>query len=184
MKKSIIAIMLSAALLAGCGGTASSTETNPETTPVAETSSEEGQFTADLLVYTNQSGRTFQDLVAHMDSSECTPDVLQRYYFNAYYPLYSQDTDTTKTFAYIIFDDYENVPEEYGQYVGCRLSYDKTIKTYVLLSESGHGTIDDGSGLCTPDFQCYFADLETQTIEFAYDVSDFDEIDMEYVVEW
>lgn len=178
MKKLIIAITLSAALLAGCGGSSSSAEPTQEAT--ASSSKEGYGIDVDLIVTYNPSGREFRNLVAHIESTELSEDLLSAYYFKVLMPEHSAIEDDTIVDAYLIFDDMTGkFPEEYGDFLGCKLSANGSIETYVYLIQDEDGRIRTNSFLCTSDYQLFFVNSDEKNIELSYTAADFDEDEKE-----
>lgn len=181
MKKLIIAIAVISVIASGCGGTSTAPESAaPATT--SESSASEYGIDVDLVVSQNKSGRTIENLVAHCNSTECTPELLKAYYFNAYLPEANSFQDDTIVKAYLIFDDLTGtIPAEYGEYVGCEL-WTGYAYTYVCMNQKDNGLFET-TEYFTPDWCSYVVDEDAGTFELYSNIDDLEDFEREYLID-
>ena len=125
--------------------------------------------------YSSDDDTSTYQLVAYMNSSDLTDEVLTKFYFDYFYPAYSIGDEGSVT-AYIVFEDITDVPDGTGNYLGVYIEGDVPhADTYVYLNES-NGKFSENSNLyCTSDYAYYYAYADDGTMEATVTADSFDD---------
>lgn len=136
----------------------------------------------DINYYEVPNGITVFQLYMEMNSADLTDELLEKIYFDYYYPLYSvRGDDDVRT--YIIFNDVKEIPSDYGKYLGCYMSFNGSVESYLYIDTDERGLFTQSSSqFCTSDNVYYKADEENKTLNREYTADDFtDEETDEYI---
>lgn len=202
MKKIILipAITLAAVSLAACSGGSSSAAAKtqqaqeeapaedeepllPAEVPMPENSMFDPDSVGVLKYQQNPGAVTRITLATEIAPSECTPEAIEDFYFNYFYPTYEAcGSDDYIIEAVLIFDDLSGAP--YSSNIGVFMNKLGSIQTYQYLDYNSERKEFKRTSLYTPDVKSYDVDFENKKLVFQWDYSDLSEEEKaEYIIE-